>query len=162
MYLQVNGTLRDYVIDDLKPFSLYNVTITSENSLGRSLPTYVLKVLTLSDTEAKEKLKAGADQLSGPPTVPDIPDTKQCCRDNNVTHASCVNNFCDPLAIQTVSVPDVIICAPWGKQMFSCVSDNKDHSECCKRRNVPDVCMDICSGKPPVLDYRHFRYDNQL
>ena len=119
----------------------------SVNQLGKSLPTYTLRILTLSKTEAKhiEYLAANSKStIPGPPKVPELPDTKACCRRNNVTHSSCVQNFCDPLALQNVKVPDVIICAPWGKQMFGCVSDNKDHSECCKRRDIPETCSDLC------------------
>jgi hypothetical protein len=78
--------LREYLIKDLKPFSLYNVTIESENDLGHSLPTYTLRILTLSKTESKVKATKSKD-IPGPPKVPVLPDTKQCCRDNNVTHA---------------------------------------------------------------------------
>ena len=75
-----------------------------------------------------------------------------------LTFFSCVDNFCDPLALQNIKTPDIIICAPWGKQMFGCVSDNRDHSECCKRRDIPEECSDICSGHQlESLDYRHFR-----
>ena len=77
---------------------------------------------------------------------------------------SCVDIFCDPMGLSQISVPDVIICAPWGKQMFGCVSDHKDHSECCRRRDIPESCMVICNGKNLTasisLDYSHFRYGN--
>ena len=157
---KADGNLRNYTLKGLRPFGLYNVTMVSENSLGYSLPSYTLRVLTLSNTEAKNRAKK-LSKLPGPPKVPDLPDTKQCCRDKNVTHASCVDTFCDPLSLQSIAVPDVIICAPWGRQMFGCVSDHKDHTECCQRRDVPDECLEICSGHNlDVLNYKHFRYTN--
>ena len=58
----------------------------SVNNLGKSLPSYTLKVLTLSKTEAKAK-KDNPEELPGPPKVPQIPDTKQCCKNKNVTHS---------------------------------------------------------------------------
>ena len=83
---KVDGNLRVFTIDKLLPFSLYNVTMESINTLGKSLPTYTLRVLTLSKTEAKLKA-ANPDPLPLPPKVPELPDTKACCRKNNVTHA---------------------------------------------------------------------------
>ena len=78
------------MIEDLLPFSLYNVTMESVNQLGKSLPTYTLRILTLSKTEAKhiEYLAANSKStIPGPPKVPELPDTKACCRRNNVTHS---------------------------------------------------------------------------
>ena len=154
---QAEGKLRKYALKNLRPFGLYNVTMVSENSLGQSLPSYTLRVLTLSLSEAKLRAKQ-SQKLPGPPKVPEIPDTKQCCRNKNVTHASCVDTFCDPLSLHKIAVPDVIICAPWGKQMFGCVSDHKDHTECCQRRDVPEECLEICSGQElDTLSYKHFK-----
>ena len=83
---KVDGNLRVFTIDKLLPFSLYNVTMESVNTVGKSLPTYTLRVLTLSKTEAKKKA-TNPDPLPLPPKVPELPDTKACCRKNNVTHA---------------------------------------------------------------------------
>ena len=83
---KVKGNLRQFTIDKLTPFGLYNITMNSMNNLGESLPSYTLRILTLSKTEAKEKQQNPAE-LPGPPKVPSIPDTKQCCRNKNVTHA---------------------------------------------------------------------------
>ena len=83
---KVKGNLRQFKIRGLTSFGLYNITMESTNNLGKSLPSYTLRILTLSKTEAKEKLK-NPEELPGPPKVPTLPDTKQCCRDKNVTHA---------------------------------------------------------------------------
>jgi hypothetical protein len=83
---KVKGNLREFKIRGLTSFGLYNITMESTNNLGKSLPSYTLRILTLSKTEAKEKLK-NPEELPGPPQVPTLPDTKQCCRDKNVTHA---------------------------------------------------------------------------
>ena len=83
---KVDGDKRQFFIDQLKPFSLYNVTMESVNKLGKSLPSYTLRILTLSKTESK-RLIENPEVLPGPPKVPELPDTKQCCRNKNVTHA---------------------------------------------------------------------------
>ena len=58
----------------------------SVNQLGKSLPTYTLRILTLSKTEAKF-MEANPKNFPEPPKVPKLPDTKACCRRKNVTHA---------------------------------------------------------------------------
>ena len=58
----------------------------SVNQLGKSLPTYTLRILTLSKTEAKHKI-SNPKIFPGPPNLPRLPDTKACCRRKNVTHA---------------------------------------------------------------------------
>ena len=51
------------------------------------------------------------------------------------------------MSLSQVSVFDVINCAVWGKQMIGCVSDHKDHSECCRRQDIPESCK-VFSVKP--------------
>ena len=47
------GNKEEALVEDLKPYTLYNVSVTAENQHGRSLPSYHLLVLTLSVHEAK-------------------------------------------------------------------------------------------------------------
>ncbi len=49
-----------------------------------------------------------------------------------------------------------MVCAPWAKDMFPCLYDGLDHTDCCRSRGVPDVCFDICAGNAKIVDYRHF------
>ena len=51
------------------------------------------------------------------------------------------------MILSQVSVFDVINCAVWGKQMIGCVSDHKDHSDCCRRQDIPESCK-VFSVKP--------------
>ena len=51
------------------------------------------------------------------------------------------------MSLSQVSVFDVINCAVWGKQMIGCVSDHKNHSECCRRQDIPESCK-VFSVKP--------------
>ena len=44
------------------------------------------------------------------------------------------------MGLSQTTVFDVINCAVWGKQMFGCVGDHMDHSECCRRRDIPKIC----------------------
>jgi len=47
------------------------------------LPSYKLKVLTLSTKEAENQ---GEDKRKKPARTPSLPDVKQCCIDGKVTH----------------------------------------------------------------------------
>ena len=89
---KVQGSLRKFTFENLTPFGLYNITMESVNKLGKSLPSYTLRILTLSKSEAS---KLNPKVLPGPPKVPVLPDTKQCCRNKNVTHARYLKKSCD-------------------------------------------------------------------
>ena len=96
----VPGSKTEVLIDDLAPFTLYNISMTAENQHGTSLPSYYLLVLTQSSEEARkirqkqleEKAKedSSVDEVSftTPENLPKVPDFKQCCRniDNTTVH----------------------------------------------------------------------------
>ena len=48
----------------------------------------------------------------------DLRDSRECCVKANVTHARCIDIFCDPHSIGKATVPDLMICAPWTKQVY--------------------------------------------
>ena len=73
------------------------------------------------------------------------------------THSSCINSFCDPLNAKAVTVPDLMICAPWAGDMLGCLYDGADHSDCCASNQVPEVCSGICAGNVTEINYKHFR-----
>lgn len=52
---------------------------------------------------------------------------------------------------------DIMICAPWANVTFSCMANNIDHSDCCRRRGIPDDCLYFCTGKLTKIDYNHFK-----
>ena len=53
----------------------------------------------------------------------------------------------------------MVKCAPFGRQMFTCLADARDHRPCCAQRGIPATCLDLCSGdvSPHVSRY-DFRY----
>jgi hypothetical protein len=63
------------------------VVMTSENANGQSLPSYKLKVLTLSTKEAeKQKQNPDEEKKNKSPRVPSLPDIKECCINGKVSH----------------------------------------------------------------------------
>lgn len=69
----------------------------------------------------------------------------------------CVDKFCDPVRTSDVSLPDLMICAPWASDSFSCLANGIDHTACCKSRGLPDPCTQLCSGNITRVDYNQFR-----
>ena len=40
----------------------------------------------------------------------------------------------------------MVKCAPFGREMFTCLADAHDHRPCCAQRGIPATCLDLCSG----------------
>ena len=53
----------------------------------------------------------------------------------------CLDKFCDPSKLDRISVPDMMICAPWDTEVFSCLADGRDHTPCCAAKDIPPVCQ---------------------
>ena len=121
----------------------------AENSAkGKSLKTYTVKVVTHI---------VGESSPAGPLVTPEIPDIKSCCIEKNVSHAPCVDKFCDARGVSTVQVSDLMICAPWDTEMFHCLADGQDHTPCCAARNIPVLCQKLCSGNVTDINFKFFR-----
>ena len=83
------GVKRELIIEDLTPYSVYNVSVVAENQHGKSLPSYYLLVLTLSRNEARlikaKRRQEARDQqeevsfTTPSPPPPKLPDVRACC-----------------------------------------------------------------------------------
>ena len=51
----------------------------------------------------------------------------------------------------------MIVCAPWASEAFSCLADGNDHTDCCRSRGLPDVCVELCSGNVTKIDFKYFK-----
>lgn len=69
----------------------------------------------------------------------------------------CVDKFCDPVRTADVSLPDLMVCAPWASDSFSCLANGIDHSPCCRARGLPPACIPLCSGNITRVDFSQFR-----
>ena len=75
-----------YTLDNLIPFTLYNISMVSLNSFGESLPSYYITVLTHPNPEnAWRKKKLMEKARVG---LPELPDTKGCCLSKNITSST--------------------------------------------------------------------------
>lgn len=127
---------------------MYEITVTSLNTHGSSLPSYSVRSLTLSPGNMK------STKVSQTPQLPDI---KSCCANKGIVHKTCVNKLCDPAVADTVEITDLMICAPWAADTFSCLTNGLDHTPCCKARGLPELCQQLCTGNVSSIDFNFFK-----
>uniref|UniRef100_A0A4D5RKC4 Putative neural cell adhesion molecule l1 n=1 Tax=Ixodes scapularis TaxID=6945 RepID=A0A4D5RKC4_IXOSC len=156
--VKVDGNQTTFHLRNLKPVTMYEVTVTSENMHGTSLPTYALRTLTLS-SEPSYDLPPPAENVtsSSNESSPAIPDVRGCCVQKGVKQERCLRTMCDPSRADETTLTDVMICAPWANVTFACMADGVDHTGCCRRRGLPEACLGFCKGTVMRVDYRHFR-----
>ncbi|CAH0755584.1 unnamed protein product [Diatraea saccharalis] len=75
------------ILNDLLPFTMYEITVTSYNIHGSSLPSYAIRSLTLTPGKMKTTEVAAA---------PKLPDVRSCCVNAGVNYYGCVDKLCDP------------------------------------------------------------------
>ncbi|CAH0563601.1 unnamed protein product [Brassicogethes aeneus] len=136
------------VLNNLMPFTMYEVTVTALNRHGSSLPSYKVRSLTLTPGKMKQTNVAPAPQL---------PDIKACCANKGIGHKTCVNKLCDPSETKSVEITDLMICAPWAADTFSCLTNGLDHTPCCRARGLPDICQELCTGNVSSIDFNYFK-----
>ncbi|XP_049875990.1 Ig-like and fibronectin type-III domain-containing protein 1 isoform X2 [Pectinophora gossypiella] len=148
MTYKVNANRTFLVINDLLPFTMYEITVTSYNIHGSSLPSYAIRSLTLTPGKMKPTEVASA---------PKLPDVRGCCVSAGVNHYGCVDKLCDPTKTFEIDVTDLMICAPWAGVTFGCLANGMDHTPCCRSRGLPEPCLPLCSGNITTLDFNHFK-----
>ncbi|XP_022644548.1 Ig-like and fibronectin type-III domain-containing protein 1 isoform X2 [Varroa destructor] len=141
-----------FTMDGLKPSTMYQISIFAQNSEGQSLPTPPIRVLTLS--EFRKKNDGDKKAASAKETIPDI---RACCVEKEVKQERCLRTMCDPSHAHEATLTDIMICAPWANVTFSCMANDIDHSDCCRRRGIPNDCLYFCTGKVTKIDYNHFK-----
>ncbi|KAJ0174849.1 hypothetical protein K1T71_009957 [Dendrolimus kikuchii] len=144
--VQPNKTF--FVLNDLLPFTMYEITVTSYNIHGSSLPSYAVRSLTLTPGKMRTTDVASA---------PKLPDVKACCESAGVTHTGCIDKLCDPTKTIEIGVTDLMICAPWAGATFGCLANGMDHTPCCRARGLPNPCLALCSGNITTVDFNHFK-----
>ncbi|XP_023310369.1 Ig-like and fibronectin type-III domain-containing protein 1 isoform X2 [Anoplophora glabripennis] len=144
----VPGNQRMTILQDLMPFTMYEITVTAFNNHGSSLPSYSVRSLTLTPGNMKPTIVGEAPQL---------PDIRSCCANRGIGHKTCVNKLCDPSAAATAEITDLMICAPWAADTFGCLTNGLDHTPCCRARGLPDICQQLCTGNVSSIDFNYFK-----
>lgn len=77
----------EFSIDNLKPYTVYQIQMFAYNSLGRSQLTEPIRALTLAPDSELSSSSSSSSQLStGDAYVePNLPDTRKCCIDRGVS-----------------------------------------------------------------------------
>lgn len=85
--LKLDKTASEFTIDNLKPYTVYQIQMFAYNSLGRSQLTDPIRALTLApETDGAQANSASASLATGDAYVePNLPDTRKCCIDRGVT-----------------------------------------------------------------------------
>ncbi|KAG7312486.1 hypothetical protein JYU34_001998 [Plutella xylostella] len=145
---KVQGNTTFLILNNLLPFTMYEITVTSYNLHGSSLPSYAVRSLTLSTGKMKSTAVAAA---------PKLPDVRSCCVNAGINHNECIDKLCDPTKTFEIDVTDLMICAPWAGVTFGCLANGMDHTPCCRARGLPDPCLPLCSGNITTLDFNYFK-----
>ncbi|CAG2057021.1 unnamed protein product, partial [Timema podura] len=148
LQVKVPGTYNFTVVSNLKPFTMYEIFVTALNIHGSSLPSYSVRALTLTPGRLKSSQVAEA---------PELPDIRSCCVNKGITHPTCVDKLCDPALSDITEVTDLMICAPWAADTFSCLTNGVDHTGCCKARGLPQQCQELCAGNITQIDFSYFK-----
>lgn len=145
--ITVPGALQTANVSSLKPYTMYEITVTAMNKHGSSLPSYAVRAVTLPVGKFKPAVAE----------APKLPDVKGCCIEKGVSHAKCLDKLCDPIQSDLAEVPDLMICAPWAATTFNCLTGDMDHTSCCQARGLPTGCLELCSGNVSQIGFTHFK-----
>lgn len=146
--IKIPASYNSTIVNDLKPYTMYELSVTALNIHGSSLPSYSVRTLTMTPGKMKPTAVAQA---------PGLPDIKTCCINKGITHPMCVDKLCDPSLSDIAEVTDLMICAPWATPTFSCLTNGVDHTACCRARGLPDLCQKLCTGNVTQLDFSYFK-----
>lgn len=131
----MTGRLR---VKDVRLEDYGSYTCTGQNRFGKQSVTGRLK---------------NAD--STPPVIPpkvgtDVPG---CCRARNVSEL-CIGPICTYTIDINAVIADtsLISCLMNLEDFLVCGADGRDHSSCCTKEGVPEICVPFCAGKVPQLN----------
>lgn len=147
--VSIPAEMNSTTVANLQPFTMYTVFVTAENEFGSSLASSRKRVLTF-----KNEMINGGNDIA---VIPKLPDIKGCCTAKGVTHRTCLDKMCDPVNADLLTVPDLMVCAPWSNVTFSCMANNIDHTPCCKSRGLPDMCLSFCDGTVKTINFNLFK-----
>lgn len=83
--LKLDKQVNEFSIDNLKPFTVYQIQMFAFNSLGRSQLTDPIRALTLAPDNELSKSDTRHISNSDDLVEPDLPDTRKCCEKRGVT-----------------------------------------------------------------------------
>lgn len=125
---KVNGSLTEFHLFNLKPFTIYEIVMSSRNKFGSSLPTEIIRTVTLaadskptfqnrtSSINQNSTIGTNSTSLTEKQVKELLPDVKGCCRREGVAINRCVDIMCDPVRADETTLTDIMICAPYANR----------------------------------------------
>ncbi|XP_062589664.1 Ig-like and fibronectin type-III domain-containing protein 2 [Saccostrea cucullata] len=116
-------------------YSVYMVAVGDHGSSQRSEKF----IITVLPTSPKSETEA---------------DIRACCSKKGVSD-DCLPKLCTADIMANVNPVEILRCYPDLEKAQQCLVGQRNHSACCARNGLPDVCLSICEGKPTnlTLDY---------
>nr|XP_011432114.2 Ig-like and fibronectin type-III domain-containing protein 1 isoform X2 [Crassostrea gigas]XP_011432115.2 Ig-like and fibronectin type-III domain-containing protein 1 isoform X2 [Crassostrea gigas]XP_034314784.1 Ig-like and fibronectin type-III domain-containing protein 1 isoform X2 [Crassostrea gigas] len=108
----------------------YSVRVVSLGLHGSSQPSETFLV-TLLQTQPKSEVEA---------------DILDCCSKKGVSDP-CISKLCKPDLLTNVPPVEILRCDADFDKVQQCLVGQRDHTPCCKRNSLPDVCLPLCAGQ---------------
>ncbi|CAB3371385.1 Hypothetical predicted protein [Cloeon dipterum] len=136
------GTHSVLVIRDVQPSDagLYACEVSKEQGQFRSF-----HVLNVSEVAPSEREKDGSYVTPAPTQDMSRHNFTSCCDAAGVPK-NCLG-FCSlGNIVKGNTGEDVQNCNEHHAQIFNCMADGRDHTACCAKEGVIDLCIDVCRG----------------
>nr|XP_022317210.1 Ig-like and fibronectin type-III domain-containing protein 2 [Crassostrea virginica]XP_022317211.1 Ig-like and fibronectin type-III domain-containing protein 2 [Crassostrea virginica] len=116
----------------------YSVYMVALGDYGSSQPSETF-IFTLLPAQPKSDIEA---------------DILGCCISKGLKNP-CLSKLCTPDLMRNVNPVEILWCSQDLNKALQCLVGQRDHSACCKRNSLPDVCLPFCAGQGMnlTLDY---------
>ncbi|XP_052791128.1 Ig-like and fibronectin type-III domain-containing protein 2 [Mya arenaria] len=121
-----------YMITGLDAATIYDISVSTVNGKGSSLPEVILVIVTDDEPVASKPF-----------------NETECCKKKGV-RTECLQLCSHEFRIKDINAitGTAIACFDAIEEMVYCSSDGRNHSECCKREGISSNCLGLCTLKP--------------
>ena len=139
---QVSSNETSYIIQNLEPFTLYEIVMKAVNKMGESVPTISIRTLThLPESTQKKRKTEWTEVDASAHNSP--PDLRKCCKKNGLHNDTCLDAICDPSKAYKRN-HDLMSCLIYANISFNCMH-LEDHEDCCQQRGMSPYCQPLCT-----------------
>ncbi|KAL8590145.1 hypothetical protein ACOMHN_010340 [Nucella lapillus] len=124
-----------YILQNLAPETMYDITVASVLNDTTSPPTYPI-------TASTPRQGSGSPFFPNPPTNSSRAlwtSRSHCCHSSNISEACrgvCMNR----------PATNATDCSPENHNILICAADGQDHSMCCEENGLPQECLPLCGS----------------
>lgn len=153
-----SGSVTGYIVkfksqnDEVEMSSVQlSASVTQFSISAQSNMKYVIFVVAVSNYGSSQP-SSSVEIITEEPSMGDQAlNVLNCCVERGVKPA-CRTALCQPRVWATFNTSDMLACYADLPDIFSCLAGGRNSSQCCQVNNLPDVCVDMCSGKPPPFN----------